>query len=207
MTRHLIDNHHSPHPSHQSPPCLTCRVLLLLDLQVSMLSSPTEGGVPSSQTVYRNIEHILDRARSAKQPPRIIHIRNSGESGDPDAPNSPGWQLVFPTLEHEFVIDKLKNNAFAGTKLAELIPRDAELIIVGMQSDYCVRATCSAALGRGNTVILIKEAHATYDRIEVWNGGMVTIARDVESEIEAELEEAGVNLLCMSDVPHLFSDR
>jgi nicotinamidase-related amidase len=172
-----------------------------------MLSSPKEGGVPSSETVYQNIEHILDRARSAKQPPRIIHIRNSGEPGDPDAPNSPGWQLVLPTLEHEFVIDKLKNNAFAGTKLAELIPRDAELIIVGMQSDYCVRATCSAALGRGNTVILIKEAHATYDRIEVWNGGMVTVAHDVESEIEAELEEAGVNLLCMSDVPHLFSDR
>jgi hypothetical protein len=36
---------------------------------------------------------------------------------------------------------------------------------------------------------------------------MVTVAHDVESEIEAELEEAGVNLLCMSDVPHLFSDR
>ncbi|KAG1842504.1 Isochorismatase hydrolase [Suillus subalutaceus] len=207
MTRHPIDSHHSPHPSPQSPPALTCRVLLLLDLQVCMLSSPTKGGVPSSETVYRNIEHILDRARAAKLPPRIIHIRNSGESGDPDAPNSPGWQLVFPPLEHEFVVDKLKNNAFAGTKLPELIPRDAELIVVGMQSDYCVRATCSAALARGNTVILINEAHATYDRIEVWNGGMVTIAHDVELEIEAELEEAGVNLLCMSDVPHLFSDR
>ncbi|KAG1868559.1 hypothetical protein F4604DRAFT_1774584 [Suillus subluteus] len=201
MTRHPIDNHHSPHPSPQSPPALTCRVLLLLDLQVCMLSSPTKGGVPSSETVYRNIEHILDRARSAKLPPRIIHIRNSGESGDPDAPNSPGWQLVFPPLEHEFVVDKLKNNAFAGTKLAELIPRDAELIV----SRHAKRLL--AALARGNTVILINEAHATYDRIEVWNGGMVTIAHDVELEIEAELEEAGVNLLCMSDVPHLFSDR
>ncbi|KAG0705787.1 Isochorismatase-like protein [Suillus ampliporus] len=205
MTRHPIDNHYSPH--HQSPPYLACRVLLLLDMQVCVLSSPAEGGVPSSETVLQNIEYILDRARSAKQPPRIIHIRNSGEPGEPDAPNSPGWQLVFPTLEHEFVIDKLKNNAFSGTKLADLIPRDAELIIVGMQSDYCVRATCSAALDRGNTVILIKGAHATYDRIEVWNGGMVTKALDVELEIEAELEEAGVNLLCMSDGPHLFSDR
>ncbi|KIK38969.1 hypothetical protein CY34DRAFT_770946 [Suillus luteus UH-Slu-Lm8-n1] len=200
MTRHPIDNHHSTH--RQSPPSWlgACRVLLLLDLQVNMLSSPEEGGVPSSKTVYRNIQHILDRARSAKQPPRIIHIRNSGESGDPDAPNSPGWQLVFPILEHEFVIDKLKNNAFSGTKLAELIPRDAELIVVGMQSDYCRK-------GRGNTVILIKDAHTTYNRIEAWNGSMVTNAHDVELEIEVELEEAGVNLLCMSDVPHLFCDR
>ncbi|KAG1735343.1 Isochorismatase-like protein [Suillus paluster] len=205
MTRHPIDNHLSIH--YQSPPCLACRVLLLLDVQVCVLSSPAQGGVPSAETVLRNIEYILDRARSAKQPPRIIHIRNSGEPGDSDTPNSPGWQLVFPTLEHEFVIDKFKNNAFSGTKLADLIPRDAELIVVGMQSDYCVRATCSAALDRGNTVILIKDAHATYDRIEVWNGGMVTKAQDVELEIEAELEEAGVNLLCMSDGPHLFSDR
>ena len=203
MTRSLY--HQSPH--YQSPPSLACRVLLLLDVQVCTLKSPAEGVVPSSEAVLRNIEKILHRARTAKQPPRIIHIRNSGESGEPDAPNSPGWQLVFPTLPHEFVIDKLKNNAFAGTKLADLIPRDAELIVVGMQSDYCVRATCSAALDRGNTVILIKDAHATYDRIEVWNGGMVTKARDVELEIEAELEEAGVSLLCMSDVPHLFSDR
>lgn len=203
MTRQL--SHHGPH--HQSPPCLACRVLLLLDVQVNMLRHPTDGGVPSSETVLRNIEKILDCARLANQPPRIIHIRNCGEPGEPDAPHSPGWQLVFPTLPHEFVIDKLKNNAFAGTKLADLVPRDAELIVIGMQSDYCVRATCSAALDRGNDVILIKDAHATYDRIEVWNGGTVTKAHDVELEIEAELEEAGVSLLCMSDAPHLFSDR
>ncbi|OJA08278.1 hypothetical protein AZE42_03773 [Rhizopogon vesiculosus] len=203
MTR--ISNDQSHH--HQSPPCLACRVLLLLDVQVNMLRHPADGGVPSSENVLRNIEDIVDRARSANQPPRIIHVRNSGEPGEPDAPHSPGWQLVFPPLSHEFVVDKLKNNAFAGTKLADLVPRDAELIVIGMQSDYCVRATCSAALDRGNNVILIKEAHATYDRIEVWNGGMVTQAHDVELEIEAELEEAGVSLLCMSDAPHLFSDR
>lgn len=202
MTRH--PNYQSPH--HQSPPSLTCRVLLLLDVQVN-IRHPPDGGIPSSETVLRNIEDLLKRARSANQPPRIIHIRNCGEPGERDAPHSPGWQLVFPTLPHEFVIDKLKNNAFAGTKLADLVPHDAELIVVGMQSDYCVRATCSAALDRGNSVILIKEAHATYDRIEVWNGGMVTKARDVELEVEAELEEAGVSLLCMSDAPHLFSDR
>jgi nicotinamidase-related amidase len=172
-----------------------------------MLAHPSKGGVPSSETVLRNIEDILERARSANQPPRIIYIRNCGEPGELDAPHSPGWQLVFPALPHEFVIDKLKNNAFAGTKLVDLVPRDAELIVVGMQSDYCVRATCSAALDRGNNVILIKEAHATYDRIEVWNGGTVTKAYDVGLEIEAELEEAGVSLLCMSDAPHLFSDR
>lgn len=76
-----------------------------------------------------------------------------------------------------------------------------------MQSDFCVRATCSAALGRGNEVLLIKDAHATYDRIEVWNGGSITPAEEIASEIEAELEEAGVILLEMKDVPGIFADR
>ena len=79
-----------------------------------------------------------------------------GEPGDPDAPGTAGWQLAFPPLPNEPVLDKTKNNAFAGTKLGELVDRRAALVVVGMQSDFCVRATCSYALGRGNTVFLVE---------------------------------------------------
>ena len=76
-----------------------------------------------------------------------------------------------------------------------------------MQSDFCVRATCTAALARGNEVLLIRGAHATYDRLEVWNGGTITPASKVEKEIEGELEDAGVIMLDMSDLNDLFADR
>lgn len=183
------------------------RVLLLIDVQVNLLRDPAAGGVPAAHTVRQNIERVLQKARSEKIPPRIIHIRNNGETSEPDEPNSPGWQLVFSPLLHEYVIDKKKNNAFAGTRLGELIPTNAEVIVVGMQSDYCVRATCSAALGRGNVVILIKGAHATLDCKEIWNGGSTTPAHVIEAEIEAELEEAGVNTFDMKDLPDIFADR
>lgn len=191
----------------QHPPYLTCRVLLLIDVQANLLRDPRDGGVPAARTVCQNIERVLAQARSEKHPPRIVHVRNSGELGEPDEPNTPGWQLVFPPLPHELVIDKRKNNAFAGTRLGDLIPKNAEVVVVGMQSDYCVRATCSAALDRGNEVILIGGAHATLDRNEIWNGGSITKAQLVEAEIETELEEAGVNLLDMKDLPDLFTDR
>lgn len=197
----------SRHPPNQHPPCYACRVLLLIDVQVNMLREPEKGGVPSAPTVRQNIENILHKARSEKHPPRIVHVRNCGEPSDPDEPNTPGWQLFFPPLPHEPVIDKRKNNAFAGTGLGDLIPPNAEVIVVGMQSDYCVRATCSAALDRGNEVILIRDAHATLDRDEIWNGGSVTSAHVIEGEIEAELEEAGVHILDMKDLPELFTDR
>ena len=54
---------------------------------------------------------------------------------------------------------------------------------------------------------LLQGAHATYDRVEVWNGGTITRAHVVEAEVEAELEEAGVIMLDMRDVPSLFKDR
>ncbi|KDQ24957.1 hypothetical protein PLEOSDRAFT_52213 [Pleurotus ostreatus PC15] len=181
-------------------------VLLLLDVQAGLLSSPPLG-VPSSSALRHNISLILHHARAASPPPLIIHVRNCGDPGDPDDPVSPGFGLVFPPLPHEPVIDKRKNNAFAGTELGSLIRHDAELVVVGLQSDFCVRATCWAALGRGNEVLLIKEAHGTYNRIEAWYGGSVTPAHRIEAEVETELEDAGVVLLDMKDLKELFTGR
>ncbi|TFK50248.1 Isochorismatase hydrolase [Heliocybe sulcata] len=191
------------------------RVLLLLSPQNGPLSLPPTG-VPAAPALRENIARILAEARAAPPPhrPRIIHVRNNGDVGEHDEPQTRGWQLHFPPRllppdggEQEYVIDKAKNNAFAGTQLGSLVPKDAEIVVVGTQSDFCVRATCSAALGRGNEVLLVKGAHGTYDRMEVWNGGGITEAAKIESEIEAELEEAGVVVLSMEDVPGLFTDR
>ncbi|KAJ3485405.1 hypothetical protein NLI96_g4978 [Meripilus lineatus] len=195
-------NHHHAHHAHDAPQ----RVLLLVAVQQAMLA-PRPTGVPSAPTVGPNISSILTRARSSAHPPLIIHVRNNGDIGDPDEKDSPGWELVHAPLPSEPIIDKLKNNAFAGTKLGELIRDDAEVIVAGMQSDFCIRATCSAALARGNEVLLIREAHATYDRLEAFHVGTVTPASTVEKEIEDELEEAGVILLDMTDVPSIFDNR
>lgn len=66
---------------------------------------------------------------------------------------------------------------------------------------------CSAALDRGNEVLLIRGAHATYDRLEVLYGGGTTPASRISSEIEAELEEAGVHVLDLKDLSDIFSER
>lgn len=181
-------------------------VLLLLDIQRCMLSPPPVG-VPSAKITQNNLTEVLRYARSSSHLPLIIHVRNVGDSGDPDEPGTDGWQLIFPPLANEIVLDKRKNNAFAGTNLGSLIPPDAEIVVAGFQTDFSVRATCGTALGRGNEVILVRGAHATSDRIEVLHGGGVTEAAMIEAEIEAELEEAGVHVLEMKDLAGIFMDR
>ncbi|OCH89588.1 Isochorismatase hydrolase [Obba rivulosa] len=189
-----------------APPDDPARVLLVLDAQHAYLADPPLG-VPAARTVSANILRVLEHARAQAPPPRIVHVRNAGESGEADEPHTPGWQLVFAPRPHEPVLDKTKNNAFEGTRLAELVPPDADLVVIGIQSDFCVRATCSAALARGNNVVLVRGAHGTYDRNETWAGGTVTPAKQVEEEIEAELEEAGVVLLEMHELSELFAAR
>ncbi|KAG6808251.1 hypothetical protein H0H93_000369 [Arthromyces matolae] len=191
------------------------RVLLLLDIQNAMLLPPPVG-VPSSEAITKNISKILTTARAASPPPLIIHVQNCGDAGDPDEPGSSGWELIFdiPSGAEEFILDKRKNNAFAGTCLDEIIPIDAEVIVVGFQTDHSVRATCHEALKRGNEVLLVRGAHGTYDRIEVLHGGgggginnYITPAKRIETEVEFELDEAGVHVLDMRDVCGIFVNR
>lgn len=145
------------------------RVLLLLDVQEGMLSG--RKAVPAAAQVKNNIATILNHARyKAIPPPLIIHVRNDGGSGEPDELGTPGWQLIHKPLPGELIIDKSKNNAFAGTMMEKLIPGDAVIVVVGLQSDFCVRATCGAALHRGNSVLLIRGSHTTFDRLEVLHG-------------------------------------
>ncbi|KAH8114123.1 Isochorismatase hydrolase [Phellopilus nigrolimitatus] len=181
-------------------------VLLLIDVQVNMLAPGT--GVPNAAAVRANVAHALHCARTAHTPPRIVHVRNCGSApGDPDVPGTPGWQLAYAAAESEPVLDKLENNAFAGTPLPALVDAQAALVVAGMQSDFCIRATCRAALARGNTVFLVEGAHATYDRPEEDSPeGHITAApaHVVEKESESELERAGVSIIKVEDLPRLF---
>ena len=96
------------------------KVLLLIECQVCRLAPPPEG-VPNSALVGRNIERALRFARASPCPPLVVHVRNSGDVGDADQPGAPGWQLALAPAPGEPVIDKTKNNAFAGTRLGELV--------------------------------------------------------------------------------------
>ncbi|KXN91751.1 Streptothricin hydrolase [Leucoagaricus sp. SymC.cos] len=181
-------------------------VLLLLDTQKYVLEDVKNGGIPAVEPIHKNIQQILRIARASQTPARIVHVRNSGNTGDPDEPDTNGWELIFPPLTNEFIIDKRKNNAFVGTNLGEVVPVNAELVVVGFQTDFSIRATCSTALARGNEVLLVRGAHKTYPRIDVLHGGRITPAETVELEIEEELAEAGVHLFDMEDVEHIFTE-
>lgn len=175
------------------------RALLVIDAQENMLRDPSDGGVPSSASTKQILEQLLVAARSGPSPPTIIHVRNNGTAGEPDEPNTPGWQLSLPALPTEPVIDKRECDSFAGTNLGDLVPKGEawQVIVVGLQSEYCIKATSLAAKQRGNEVVLVAGAHTTYDGAKK--------AVEIEKEIETELKEAGVSVVAYDKVLSWFS--
>jgi nicotinamidase-related amidase len=157
-------------------------VLLLVDVQKNMLQSPAP--VPAAASVATTIERLLEDARTAGA--AIVHIRNNGGEGDPDAPGTTGWELVHDVRTGEFVVDKHEPNAFAGTVLAELFPPSSSVVVAGMQSEYCVRETSLGALERGHAVTLVHGAHATYDSD--------VPAAVTQERVEGELQAAGARV-------------
>lgn len=158
--------------------------LLLLDLQRGRLEPPKP--VPAAARLIRATAELLERARAAGVP--VVHVRHSGEAGDPDAPGTAGWELRHTVIEGEHVLDAPGPDAFADTALAALIPPRSTLVTAGLASDLRVRATVLAGLRQGYEMHLVRGAHAAYD-------GAGRAADEIAARIELELEAAGAKLV------------
>jgi nicotinamidase-related amidase len=163
--------------------------LLLIDVQRNMLLPPQP--VPDAPAVGLKIAEILERARRSGA--MVIHVRNNGGTGDPDAPGTTGWELIHDVAGHEAVLDKHTPDGFADTELGSLLADTRDVVIAGMQSEYCVRETSLTALQRGLAVVLVRGAHATY-------GDEKRTAAEIAAATEAELAQAGARILDADDV-------
>jgi nicotinamidase-related amidase len=137
--------------------------LLIIDAQVNMF---TEGSsVFEGEKLLHTISRLIAQARTVHLP--IVYVQNNGSECDPDMPGTPGWQ-IHPAVTPEkgdVVIQKHTPDSFYGTTLQnELEARQIhQVIIVGMQTEMCIDATCRRAHELGYEVTLVKDAHSTFD--------------------------------------------
>ncbi len=136
--------------------------LLVIDLQVGNF----EGTEPvhRGEVLLSRVERLIERARRANAP--VIYVQHCGPVGEIDEPDTPGWQIhsrIEPQPE-DLLIHKRHPDAFQGTSLAGELERRGirRLIIVGLQTEYCVDTTCRSAYGRGFDVVLVADAHSTW---------------------------------------------
>jgi nicotinamidase-related amidase len=135
--------------------------LLVIDVQNGVV----EGGVRRADVVA-NIASLLERARRAGVP--VVWVQHHSEQL---RRGSEAWQIV-PELtrrEGEPLIEKAYGDSFEETALEAVLAGLAvgRLIVVGAQTDECIRSTLHGALVRGYDATLVGDAHTTED-LSAW---------------------------------------
>lgn len=137
--------------------------LLIVDVQLGMFdaSDPVYNG----DVLLTTIGKLITQARKVGIP--VIYVQHNGGENHLLRPDRPGWPLhpaVAPTTS-EVVIHKHHPDSFQGTNLQHQLTVQGvrRLIVAGIQTEYCVDTTCRRAYSLGYDVILVQDAHSTWD--------------------------------------------
>jgi nicotinamidase-related amidase len=135
--------------------------LLVIDVQAGVVAGNYE-----RDAVVANVGNLVDKARQEDVP--VVWVQHSDDEGL--TKGSDNWQIV-PELkpdDAEPLIQKIYGDAFEDTNL-ETVLSDlgvGRLMVVGAQTDACVRSTLHGAFTRGYDATLVSDAHTTEDLSE-----------------------------------------
>jgi len=132
--------------------------LLVVDVQNGVVQAAHE-----RDGVVANIGGLVEKARLEQVP--VVWVQHSDEEL---ARGSEPWRIV-PELvpgEAEPLVEKLYGDAFEDTTLEGVLSGLAvgRLVIVGAQTDACIRSTLHGAFTRGYDATLVSDAHTTEDQ-------------------------------------------
>ena len=134
--------------------------LVVIDVQNGVVQGNHE-----RDAVVANINSLVDKARQEEVP--VVWVQHSSKGLEP---GSESWQIV-PELkpdDDEPHIDKNYADSFEDTTLETVLSDLAvgRLVVVGAQTDECVRSTLHGAIVRGYDATLVSDAHTTEDQSE-----------------------------------------
>ena len=131
--------------------------LLVIDVQNGVV-----GGAHERDAVVANVGSLVDKARREQVP--VVWVQHSDEGL---AKGSDEWRIV-PELapgEAEPLVEKNYGDSFEDTDLETVLAGlgVGRLVVVGAQTDACVRSTLHGAFVRGYDATLVSDAHTTED--------------------------------------------
>jgi nicotinamidase-related amidase len=131
--------------------------LVVVDVQNDVMAD-----THNRDAVIANIVVLTHKARAEGVP--VVWVQHSS---DEMAEGSEGWRYVAELNPDEFepVVPKRYADAFEETRLEAVLSQHqvGRLIVVGAQTDECIRATLHGAIVRGYDATLVDDAHTTAD--------------------------------------------
>src|SRR5213593_2111359 len=119
--------------------------LLVVDVQNGVVE-----GAPERDAVVANVGSLVEKARQERVP--VVWVQHSDEGL---ARGSDEWRIV-PELspgDAEPLVETVLSGLAVG-----------RLVVVGAQTDACIRSTLHGAFARGYDATLVSDAHTTEDQ-------------------------------------------
>jgi nicotinamidase-related amidase len=134
--------------------------LLVVDVQNGVVRNAHE-----RDAVVANVASLVEKARLERVP--VVWVQHSD---DQLTPGSDDWQIV-PELrpnDDEPLVAKNYGDSFEDTTLESVLADlgVGRLVVVGAQTDACIRSTLHGAFARGYDATLVSDAHTTEDQSE-----------------------------------------
>ena len=134
--------------------------LLVIDVQTGVVA-----GAHERDAVVANVGSLVEKARRERVP--VVWIQHNDEGL---ARGSDKWRIV-PELHRgdtEPLVEKSYGDSFEDTILEDVLSDlgVGRLVVVGAQTDACVRSTLHGAFTRGYDATLVSDAHTTEDQTE-----------------------------------------
>jgi nicotinamidase-related amidase len=134
--------------------------LLVIDVQNGVVE-----GAHERDAVVANVGALVEKARRERVP--VVWVQHSSEQL---VSGSEAWRIV-PELtpgDAEPLVEKKYGDSFEDTDLETVLSGLAvgRLVVVGAQTDECIRSTLHGAFVRGYDATLVSDAHTTEDLTE-----------------------------------------
>ena len=131
--------------------------LLVVDVQNGVVEAAHD-----RDAVVANVGALVEKARRLQIP--VVWVQHSNEEL---ARGSDNWRIV-PELEpddSEPLVEKSYGDSFEDTSLETVLSslEVGRLLVVGAETDACIRSTLHGALVRGYDATLVSDAHTTND--------------------------------------------
>jgi len=131
--------------------------LLVVDVQNGVVA-----GAPRRDDVVANVGNLVEKARQERVP--VVWVQHSDDGLER---GSDEWRIV-PELtpgDAEQLVEKNYGDSFEATQLEDVLEglKVGRLVVVGAQTDACIRSTLHGAFVRGYDATLVSDAHTTED--------------------------------------------
>ena len=143
--------------------------VLVIDAQLCAFDGVRSEACFESKELLEKLVILIMGARKNKVP--IVFIQHCGFPGQLYEEGTDQW-IIHPEISAiagEVIVQKRQSNSFDGTVLEDILNNDLgvkNVIVCGLQSEFCVTNTCIAAMELGFGAIVASDAHSTWSNEE-----------------------------------------